>query len=81
MCGENQFFNRVTLPDRFPLPHTEDIAAFFHGVLICPNEVRVKLGDRILAERREVHKIAITKPFGLFEYYQGRLTFTDDIRS
>ena len=56
-CGDYRSLNRLTIPDRYPIPYVQDFTANLYGKSL---QIEVHPDD--------VPKTAITTPFGLFEF-------------
>lgn len=61
--GTNRRLNTVTVPDRYPIPHIQNFSSQLHGKIDLIRAYR-----QIPAAENDIHKTAITTPFGLYEF-------------
>lgn len=68
LCGDFRGYNKVTLPDKHPLPHIHDFAGGLHGKKFFSTIDLEKAYYQVLVNPTDVLKTAVTTPFGLFEF-------------
>jgi hypothetical protein len=67
-CGDYRRLNSVTAPDKYPLPNMQDLSNGLHGCTVFSKIDLVKGYHQIPVATKDIPKIAIITPFGLFEY-------------
>ncbi len=67
-CGDFHALNRVTVPDKNPVPHLQDFMATLQGATIFSHFDFVGAYHQIPVAPEDIPKTAIATPFGLFEF-------------
>ncbi|XP_064456883.1 uncharacterized protein LOC135367514 [Ornithodoros turicata] len=66
LCGDYRALNRVTAPDRYPIPHMQDFANNLHGTRVFSKVDMIRAYHQIPVADEDIAKTALSTPFGLF---------------
>jgi Reverse transcriptase (RNA-dependent DNA polymerase) len=67
-CGDYRHFNNITVPDKYPVPNIQDMSAKLTGCSVFTKLDLKKGYYQILVVVADVPKMAVTTPFGMFEF-------------
>jgi len=67
-CGNYPALNKITVPDRYPLPNIADFSARLAHTSVYSKVDLVRGYHQIPMAEEDVHKTAVVTPVGLFEY-------------
>lgn len=66
--GDYRALNKVSVPDRYPVPHIQDLLYAFQGKSVFTTLDLVRAYHQIPVNEEDIEKTAVITPFGLFEF-------------
>lgn len=67
-CGDYRKLNAATQPDRYPIPHIDDIQEKLHNSKIFSKIDLQQAYHNVPMRKEDIPKTAVSTPFGLFEF-------------
>ena len=67
-CGDYRRFNNVTVPDRYPVPHIQDLSAQLAGRRVFSKVDLIRGYHQIPMAAADIPKTAVITPFGLYDF-------------
>ena len=67
-CGDYHSLSERTIPDRYPFPHLQDFSSSLECARVFSKIDLIRAPHQIPVEQSDIHKTAITTPFGLYEF-------------
>ncbi|GBN91912.1 Transposon Ty3-I Gag-Pol polyprotein [Araneus ventricosus] len=66
--GDYRALNRITIPDKYPIPHIQDFMYMLNGKKVFSKIDFVRAYHQIPVHPPDISKTAVITPFGLFEF-------------
>ncbi|GBM82790.1 Transposon Ty3-I Gag-Pol polyprotein [Araneus ventricosus] len=66
--GDYRALNRITIPDKYPIPHIQDCMYMLNGKKVFSKIDLVRAYHQIPVHPQDIPKTAVITPFGLFEF-------------
>lgn len=66
--GDYRALNKVTVPDRYPVPHIHDLLYAFQGKSVFTTLDMIRAYHQIPVNEEDIEKTAVITPFGLYEF-------------
>lgn len=67
-CGDFRRLNNITIPDRYPLPLIQNFNINLSNCKVFSKIDLFRAYNQIPVAQEDIHKTAITTPFGMFEF-------------